>query len=150
MIKSHIYDGAALTKFLYWIKNTNKKQITEVQAQNKLEKFRKQNKNYLYPSFDTIAGTGKNGAIVHYRATKNNTKLLKRDEIFLCDSGGQYKFGTTDVTRTICFVNQNKNTLISNGIINAYSKSQAMKRSKSKNKGIEAANAMVKMIECLI
>ena len=47
-------------------------------------------------------------------------------------------------------VNQNKNTLISNGIINAYSKSQAIKRSKSKNKGIEAANAMVKMIECLI
>ena len=47
-------------------------------------------------------------------------------------------------------VNQNKNTLISNGIINAYNKSQARKRSKSKNKGIEAANAMVKMIECLI
>jgi 6,7-dimethyl-8-ribityllumazine synthase len=47
-------------------------------------------------------------------------------------------------------VNQNKNTLISNGIINAYSKSQAIKRSKSKNKGKEAANAMVKMIECLI
>ena len=47
-------------------------------------------------------------------------------------------------------VNQNKNTLISNGIINAYSKSQAIKRSKSKNKGTEAANAMVKMIECLI
>ena len=47
-------------------------------------------------------------------------------------------------------VNQNKNTLISNGIINAYNKSQAIKRSKSKNKGNEAANAMVKMIECLI
>ena len=47
-------------------------------------------------------------------------------------------------------VNQNKNTLISNGIINAYNKSQALKRSKSKNKGIEAANAMVNMIKCLI
>ena len=47
-------------------------------------------------------------------------------------------------------VNQNKYTLISNGIINAYNKSQALKRSKSKNKGIEAANAMIKMIECLI
>ena len=54
------------------------------------------------------AGAGKNGAIVHYRATNNNTKLLKKNEIFLCDSGGQYKFGTTDVTRTICFRNQNK------------------------------------------
>ena len=70
MINSHILDGAALTKFLYWIKNINKKKITEVQAQNKLESFRKLNKNYLYPSFDTIAGSGKNGAIVHYRAKK--------------------------------------------------------------------------------
>ncbi len=67
-----------------------------------------ENPNYLFPSFDTIAGSGKNGAIVHYRATNNNTKLLKKNEIFLCDSGGQYKFGTTDVTRTICFRNQNK------------------------------------------
>ena len=59
----------ALTKFIYWIKNINKKKITEVDAQNKLEKFRKLNKNYLFPSFNTIAGTGSNGAIVHYRAT---------------------------------------------------------------------------------
>ena len=103
MINSHILDGAALTKFLYWIKNINKKKITEVQAQNKLESFRKLNKNYLYPSFDTIAGSGKNGAIVHYRAKKKNCKTIKKEDIFLCDSGGQYKYGTTDVTRTICF-----------------------------------------------
>ncbi len=109
MIKSHIYDGAALTKFLYWIKNTNKKQITEVQAQNKLEKFRKQNKNYLYPSFDTIAGTGKNGAIVHYRAKLDNCRIIRKKDIFLCDSGGQYKYGTTDVTRTLCFSKQSQN-----------------------------------------
>ncbi len=109
MIKSHIYDGAALTKFLYWIKNTNKKQITEVQAQNKLEKFRKQNKNYLYPSFDTIAGTGKNGAIVHYRAKPDNCRIIRKKDIFLCDSGGQYKYGTTDVTRTLCFSKQSQN-----------------------------------------
>ncbi len=109
MIKSHIFDGAALTKFLYWIKNTNKKQITEVQAQNKLEKFRKQNKNYLYPSFDTIAGTGKNGAIVHYRAKPDNCRIIRKKDIFLCDSGGQYKYGTTDVTRTLCFSKQSQN-----------------------------------------
>ena len=109
MIKSHISDGAALTKFLYWMKNTNKKQITEVQAQNKLEKFRKQNKNYLYPSFDTIAGTGKNGAIVHYRAKTENCRIIKKKDIFLCDSGGQYKYGTTDVTRTLCFSKQSQN-----------------------------------------
>ena len=109
MIKSHISDGAALTKFLYWMKNTNKKQITEVQAQNKLEKFRKQNRNYLYPSFDTIAGTGKNGAIVHYRAKLNNCRIIRKKDIFLCDSGGQYKYGTTDVTRTLCFSKQSQN-----------------------------------------
>jgi Xaa-Pro aminopeptidase len=109
MIKSHVSDGAALTKFLYWIKNINKKPITELQAQNKLENFRKQNKNYLYPSFDTIAGTGKNGAIVHYRARPENCRIIKKKDIFLCDSGGQYKYGTTDVTRTICFSKQNQN-----------------------------------------
>ena len=105
MIEAHVLDGAALTKFIYWIKKINKKKITEVQAQNKLEKFRKENKDYLYPSFDTIAGSGKNGAIVHYRAKKENCKIIKKKDIFLCDSGGQYKYGTTDVTRTICFSN---------------------------------------------
>ncbi len=108
MIKSHVTDGVALTKFLYWMKNINKKPITEVQAQNKLEKFRKQNRNYLYPSFDTIAGSGKNGAIVHYRARLNNCRTIGKKDIFLCDSGGQYKYGTTDVTRTICFSKQSQ------------------------------------------
>jgi len=108
MINAHKHDGLALTKFIYWIKNINKKKITEVDAQNKLEKFRKLNKNYLFPSFNTIAGTGSNGAIVHYRATKKSTKIIKKDDLFLCDSGGQYKYGTTDVTRTICFSKQTK------------------------------------------
>ena len=108
MIDTHIIDGVALTKFIFWIKNKKKLNMTEVDAQNKLEKFRKMNSKYLFPSFKTIAGSGKNGAIVHYRATKNNTKPLKKNEIFLCDSGGQYKFGTTDVTRTICFSNPKK------------------------------------------
>ncbi len=103
MIKTHILDGVALSKFLYWIKKINKKKITEVEAQNKLEKFRKMNKNFLYPSFDTIAGSGKNGAIVHYRANKKNNKIINKNDLLLCDSGGQYKYGTTDVTRTICF-----------------------------------------------
>ena len=109
MIKSHVSDGVALTKFLYWIKKINKKQISEVYAQNILEKFRKQNSNYLYPSFDTIAGTGKNGAIIHYRAKPNNCRIIKKKDIFLCDSGGQYKYGTTDVTRTLCFSKQSNN-----------------------------------------
>src|SRR6056300_1562824 len=87
MVKSHILDGAALTKFLYWIKNIN----------------RKKNKEYLFPSFQTIAGAGPNGAIVHYRAKKDSCRIINKSDIFLCDSGGQYKYGTTDVTRTICF-----------------------------------------------
>ena len=106
IINAHKEDGLALTKFIYWIKNVNKKTITELDAQKKLEKFRKLNKNYLFPSFNTIAGTGANGAIVHYRATKKTTKIIKKKDIFLCDSGGQYKYGTTDVTRTICFSKQ--------------------------------------------
>ena len=109
MIDAHILDGVALTKFLYWIKKINKKKITEVEAAKKLENFRKTNKNFLYPSFDTIAGAGKNGAIVHYRAKKNNCRIINKKDIFLCDSGGQYKYGTTDVTRTICFSKQKNN-----------------------------------------
>jgi Xaa-Pro aminopeptidase len=109
MVNAHILDGIALTKFIYWIKKINKKKITEVEAAKKLEKFRKMNKNFLYPSFDTIAGSGKNGAIVHYRATENNCRNINKKDIFLCDSGGQYKYGTTDVTRTICFSNQSQN-----------------------------------------
>ena len=108
-IKSHIIDGVALTKFIYWIKKINKKKITEVDASKKLEKFRKLNSKFLYPSFDTIAGTGKNGAIVHYRANKEQCRVIRKRDIFLCDSGGQYKYGTTDVTRTICFSKQGNN-----------------------------------------
>ena len=106
MINAHILDGVALTKFIYWIKKINKKQINEVMAAKKLEMFRKINKSFLYPSFDTIAGTGKNGAIVHYRANNKNCRKILKKDIFLCDSGGQYKYGTTDVTRTLCFSNQ--------------------------------------------
>ena len=103
MVKTHIYDGAALTKFIYWIKNNKKFNFTEIDAEKKLEKFRKQNINYLYPSFNTIAGSGPNSAIIHYRANKLSQRKIKKNDIFLCDSGGQYKYGTTDVTRTLCF-----------------------------------------------
>ena len=111
MIEAHKKDGLALTKFIYWIKNINKKTITEVQAQNRLEKFRKLNRAYLFPSFNTIAGAGANGAIVHYRAEPKNTKKIKKKDLLLVDSGGQYKYGTTDVTRTICFSRQKRSVL---------------------------------------
>ena len=106
MVNAHIKDGLALTKFIFWIKNLKNKKITEIDAQNKLEKFRKQNKSYLFPSFNTIAGTGANGAIVHYKSSRNTNKIINKNDLFLCDSGGQYKYGTTDVTRTICFSKQ--------------------------------------------
>jgi len=106
MIEAHKKDGLALTKFIYWIKNLNKRKITEVDAQKKLERFRKLNNDYLFPSFDTIAGSGSNGAIVHYRATKQSTNIINKKDLLLCDSGGQYRYGTTDVTRTICFSDQ--------------------------------------------
>ena len=110
MVNAHIEDGAALTKFIFWIKYKNKKKISEIDAEKKLEKFRKDNKNYLFPSFNTIAGSGPNGAIVHYRASKISNRFINKKDIFLCDSGGQYNFGTTDVTRTICFTEQ-KNSI---------------------------------------
>ena len=103
MVNSHIEDGIALTKFLYWIKNCKLKNLTESKIEKKVESFRKKSKNYLYPSFDTIAGSGPNGAIIHYRSDKFSNRKLKKNDLLLLDSGGQYKWGTTDVTRTMCF-----------------------------------------------
>ena len=105
MINAHIEDGVALTKFLYWIKNLKINNLTEKKIEKKLESFRKISKNYLYPSFDTIAGSGPNGAVIHYRSDRFSNRELKKDDLLLIDSGGQYKWGTTDVTRTVCFSN---------------------------------------------
>jgi len=103
---AHLFDGIALTKFIFWLKNNYRKtKITEVSAQNKLEKYKKQNKNYLYPSFNTISGFGGNGAIVHYRSNNKTNKEIKGNNLYLLDSGSQYFYGTTDVTRTIAIGN---------------------------------------------
>ena len=107
--KAHILDGAALTKYLFWLKrNFNKKNVTEISASQKLLKFRKKNKKFKFLSFPTISGTGPNGAIIHYKATKKTDRKLKEGDIYLVDSGGQYEFGTTDVTRTISLNNSNR------------------------------------------
>tara|TARA_B100001093_G_C26852061_1_gene1025554 strand:- start:2445 stop:4163 length:1719 start_codon:yes stop_codon:yes gene_type:complete len=107
--KAHIYDGVALTKYLFWLKkNFSKKNITEISASQKLLKFRKKNKKFKFLSFPTISGTGPNGAIIHYKATKETNRKLKKGDIYLVDSGGQYEYGTTDVTRTISLRNYNK------------------------------------------
>ena len=65
-------------------------------------------KKFKSLSFPTISSTGSNGAIVHYNATNKTNKILKEGNLYLVDSGGQYKFGTTDVTRTISLKNSNK------------------------------------------
>ena len=99
---ANLFDGIALTKFIFWLKNNYKrKKITEISAQNKLENFKKKQKEYLYPSFNTISAFGANGAIVHYRANNKSNKQIKGNNLYLLDSGSQYFYGTTDVTRTI-------------------------------------------------
>ncbi len=108
MIDVHIKDGVAVTKFIYWLKNSNIEKLDEIKIEKKLKNFRKQNKNFLFPSFDTIAGSGPNGAIIHYRSNKKSNRKLRKKDILLLDSGGQYKWGTTDVTRTISFIKPNK------------------------------------------
>jgi len=109
MKKSHMIDGVALTKFLFWLKrNFKKKKITEIAAQKKLESFRKMNKAYKFPSFSTISGSGPNSAIIHYNASNQSNRTLKNGDLYLVDSGGQYSFGTTDVTRTVSLNNNSK------------------------------------------
>ncbi len=103
MIDVHIKDGVAVTKFIYWIKNFNINRLDEIKVEKKLESFRRQNKNFMFPSFETIAGSGPNGAIIHYRSNKKSNRKLNKKQLLLVDSGGQYKWGTTDVTRTISF-----------------------------------------------
>lgn len=97
-----IKDGVAMVKFIKWVKAKSKDQnITEIDAEKKLEEFRKENENYIEPSFDTIAAYKDHAAMMHYKATKDITYTLKNEGLFLVDSGGQYLDGTTDITRTI-------------------------------------------------
>ena len=99
---SHIRDGVAMVKFLYWLKNNiEKEKITEISASEKLKEFRAQQELFVDLSFETIAGYKEHGAIVHYTSSKETDVELKREGIFLIDSGGQYLDGTTDITRTI-------------------------------------------------
>ena len=75
-------------------------------AQKKLLNFRKKNKTFKSLSFPTISGSGPNGAIIHYKASNKSNRVLKKGDIYLVDSGGQYSFGTTDVTRTVSLNNK--------------------------------------------
>lgn len=100
--RAHIKDGIAMVKFLHWIKtNVGKQKITEISASDRLEAFRRQQPGCFDLSFDTISGYMDNGAIVHYAPSPETDRELKPEGLLLVDSGGQYKDGTTDITRTV-------------------------------------------------
>jgi len=99
---AHQRDGAAVTRFLAWFdRQAPRGQLTEIDAVEAIESFRRETGLLKDVSFPTIAGAGPNAAIVHYRVTRKSNRRIAPDELFLLDSGGQYEDGTTDITRTI-------------------------------------------------
>lgn len=100
--QAHILDGIAKTKSLYWLSNhTAIEKLDEITIADKLLSFRKENPEFIHPSFQTISAFAENGSIIHYHADQNSNKKLDKNSILLIDSGGQYKCGTTDITRTV-------------------------------------------------
>jgi Xaa-Pro aminopeptidase len=99
---AHLRDGAAVTRFLAWFdREAPRGKLTEIDAVEALESFRRDTGLLKDISFATIAGAGPDGAIVHYRVTKKSNRRIAAGDLFLIDSGGQYEDGTTDITRTI-------------------------------------------------
>ena len=100
---AHMRDGIAICQFLHWLKNTSLDEngIDEIKAAIELENCRKNTGQLKDISFETISAAGANGAIVHYRVSENTNRQLRSGELYLVDSGAQYKDGTTDITRTI-------------------------------------------------
>ncbi len=99
---AHVLDGVAMVRFLKWLdEEASGGMLTEISAAEKLESFRSLSPVYCGASFPTISGFGANGAVVHYRATEKTDAAIVGDGLLLIDSGGQYHYGTTDITRTI-------------------------------------------------
>jgi Xaa-Pro aminopeptidase len=106
MREAHRRDGLAVVQFLHWLDETLSTQAsgawpTEIEIGEKILEFRSAQPDFWGPSFETIAGFGSNGAIVHYRAEPHSNLQLQEGSLLLLDSGGQYPMGTTDITRTI-------------------------------------------------
>ena len=98
---AHIKDAVAHAKFLYWLKNTvGKESITEIDASDKLESFRKEQDGFLWPSFGSISATGAHAAMCHYSATPESNCEIEMGKFYLSDTGGNYFEGSTDITRT--------------------------------------------------
>ncbi|MDR2609678.1 MAG: aminopeptidase P family protein, partial [Rickettsiales bacterium] len=104
-INAHIRDGVAVTNFLCWLENNIGNEVTELNAEEKLLEYRKEQDLFKQPSFPTISAFNENGAIIHYRASSKTNKAIQKDGLYLIDSGGQYLDGTTDVTRTVAIGN---------------------------------------------
>ena len=99
---AHQRDGVAMARFLAWLDSEAPQgRLTEIDAVEALESFRRDTGLLKDVSFPTIAGSGPNGAIVHYRVTRASNRTLGKNELFLIDSGAQYEDGTTDITRTV-------------------------------------------------
>jgi len=99
---AHHRDAVALTRFLAWVdREAPSGALTEIDAVEALETFRRRTGALKDVSFPTISGTGPNGAIVHYRVTRKSNRRIASGDLLLIDSGAQYQDGTTDVTRTI-------------------------------------------------
>jgi Xaa-Pro aminopeptidase len=99
---AHVRDGIAVTRFLAWLdQEAPSGGVDEIEAVRRLESFRRATNQLREISFDTISGSGPNGAIVHYRVTEATNRKLRPGELFLVDSGAQYLDGTTDITRTV-------------------------------------------------
>ncbi len=102
MKAAHLRDGVALTRFLHWFDGAAPAgTLTEIDAVEALETFRRDSGLLTDVSFPTISGAGPNGAIVHYRVTRPSNRIIAPGDLFLLDSGAQYPDGTTDVTRTL-------------------------------------------------
>ncbi|KAJ0184228.1 hypothetical protein K1T71_000651 [Dendrolimus kikuchii] len=100
---AHIKDGIAVVRSLYWVHQQVAAgvNVTEVNLSDKMEEFRGEEVDFMGPSFSTIAGAGENGAIIHYSPLRDGPqRVITKDDMLLVDSGGQYKDGTTDMTRT--------------------------------------------------
>lgn len=98
--RAHLLDGVALTRFLYRVKQAPET-FTELSAAALLHELRAESGEFLQDSFETIMAYGAHGAIVHYEATEESDIPLEKRGLLLCDSGGHYRSGTTDVTRTV-------------------------------------------------
>lgn len=124
--KAHIIDGAALTRYLFWMKNNaGKVELNEYTAQEKLHEFRAEAESFISESFGTISAYKGNAAMAHYSANEHKHADITNEGIYLVDSGGQYYEGTTDVTRTITLGNPTEEeirdyTLTLIGHINLY------------------------------